>query len=135
MGFGYRINEYTPAEFQRKYAKEDADAVVNLLQVKYGFDKKNITILKNSEATKTKIMDKIASYKEPKKVSKEDCLLIFFSGQGVTLNLPEKMNRAFSFIQHKLDLSKEQEYETYKQNCIGMNELKQVIKDINARHI
>ncbi|MDQ1316818.1 MAG: peptidyl-prolyl cis-trans isomerase [Candidatus Poribacteria bacterium] len=128
------INEYTPAE--RKYAKEDADAVVNLLQVKYGFDKKSITVLKNSEATKQKIMDKIASYKEPKKVSKEDCLMIFFSGQGVTLNLPEKDEQGFLVPYNtKLDLSKEQEYEVYKQNCIGMNELKQAIKDINARHI
>jgi peptidyl-prolyl cis-trans isomerase B (cyclophilin B) len=130
------INEYTPAEFQRKYATEDADAVANLLQAKYGFDKKNITVLKNGEATKQKIMDKIASYKEPKKVSKEDCLMIFFSGQGVTLNLPEKDEQGFLVPYNtKLDLSKEQEYEAYKQNCIGMNELKQAIKDIDARHI
>jgi len=130
------INEYTPAEFQRKYATNDVDAFANLIQVKYGFEKKNTTILKNSEATKQKIMEKIASYKEPKKVSKEDCLLIFFSGQGVTPNFTDKDEQGFLVPYNtKFDLSKEQDYETYKQNCIGLNELKQAIKDINARHV
>ena len=130
------ISDYTPVEYQRKYATADADAVADLLQVKYGFEKKNITVLKNGEATKQNIMEKLASYVEPQKVSPEDCLLIFFSGQGISLNLPDKDEQGFLVPYNtKFDLSKEQEFETYKQNCIGLNELKQILNGISTRHM
>ena len=73
------IDKYTPSDFQRKYATADVDAFVKLIQAKYGFDKKDITVLKNEQATKKNIMEKLNSYADQKTFSKEDCLIVFFA--------------------------------------------------------
>lgn len=129
------VQDYTPSEFQREYAKSDVDSVAKLITSKYGFNADNVTTLKNKDATKQNIMAKINALAEPKKLSAEDCLLIYFCGQGVTFT-NEKGDYGF-LVPYNMDfdLSKEKTYKEYKDNCISIYEIQKALKDVSARHI
>lgn len=131
------IDKYTPSDFARKYASKDVDAFVNLIQSKYGFEKKYITVLKNEQATKKNIIDKLKSYADPKVYSKEDCLLIFFAGQAKSFPNPDGEGELGFLIPYDigLDLAKETSIDTYKRKCISTQELKEVFTVTSVRHI
>jgi uncharacterized caspase-like protein len=129
------VKDYTPSEFQRKYAESDADAVANLITSKYGFNKENVIILKNEDATKQNIMAKINSLAESKKVSVEDCFLIYFSGQAQTLST-EKGEYGFLVPYNaKFNLSEEKTLEDYKANCMSIYDFQKALGKATARHI
>jgi cyclophilin family peptidyl-prolyl cis-trans isomerase len=130
------IDKYTPSDFQRKYATADVDAFVKLIQTKYGFDKKDVTVLKNEQATKKNIMEKLNAYTDQKTFSKEDCLIVFFVGQAKSFPNPKGEGELGFLIPYdpKLDLTKETAIESYK-NCISTDELKQAFKNTEVRHI
>ena len=133
------IDKYTPSDFQRKYATADVDAFVKLIQAKYGFDKKDITILKNEQATKKNIMEKLNAYTDQKTFSKEDCLIVFFVGQAKSFPNPklQEGDGELGFLipyDTKFDLAKETAIESYK-NCISTDELKEAFKNTEVRRI
>jgi uncharacterized caspase-like protein len=129
------VKDYTPSEFQRKYAESDADAVANLIISKYGFNKENVIILKNEDATKQNIMAKINSLVESKKVSVEDCLLIYFSGQAQTSST-EKGEYGFLVPYNaNFNLSEEKTLEDYKANCMSIYDFQKALSKVTARHI
>jgi len=131
------IDKYTPSDFARKYAGKDVDAFVNLVQSKYGFDKKYITVLKNEQATKKNIMEKLNSYADPKVYSKEDCLLIFFAGQAKSFPNPDGEGEVGFLIPYDrgFDLAKETSIDSYKRKCISTDELKEAFTATSVRHI
>ncbi|HGJ65573.1 TPA: caspase family protein [bacterium] len=129
------VKDYTPSSFQRPYAESDVDAVSEVLTSKYGFNKEHIITLKNENATKKNIMASIESLAEPKKVSIEDCLLIYFCGQGVTFT-NEKGDYGFLVPYNTdFDLSKEYSYDDYKANCMSVYSLQIALRFVLARHI
>ncbi|MGQ9608282.1 MAG: SUMF1/EgtB/PvdO family nonheme iron enzyme [bacterium] len=132
------VNEYPnlPSRFKLSYAVPDAKAFVDLLQKKYGFDKKNTIIITDSEATKRNIMEKLYSLADTRWVSKDDCVIFYFSGHGQTVPLPRGGDMGFLIpYDAKVDLSQEPNLAEYKQQCIGMNELNETAKLIPAKHI
>ncbi len=131
------IDKYTPSNFSRKYASKDVDAFVNLIQSKYGFEKKYITVLKNEQATKKNIMEKLNSCVDPKVYSKEDCLLIFFAGQAKSFPNPDGEGELAFLIPYDigLDLVKETSIDVYKRKCISIQELKDIFTETSVRHI
>ena len=132
------VNEYPnlPSKFWLNYAVPDAKAFVELLQSRFGFDKNNIILLTNAEATKQNIMEKFYSFANPKWVDREDCVLFYFSGHGQTVSLPRGGDVGFLIpYDAKVDLSQEANVSEYKQFCIGMNELNETAKLIPAKHI
>ena len=135
------INKYPnlPGRYQLDYAVADAEAIAELLERKFGFPKSNITILKNEQATKYGIMDALSSLADPDKVEKDDCILVFYSGHGQTVELPKSRgggNMGFLVpYDAKLDLSEEPNAARYYQYCVGMDELKRVARLIPAKHL
>ncbi len=132
------INEYPnlPSRFKLNYAVSDAKAFADLLQRKYGFDKRNIIMLADSEATKRNIMEKLYSLADTRWVSRDDCVIFYFSGHGQTVPLPRGGDMGFLIpYDAKVDLSQEPNLAEYKQQCIGMNELNETAKLIPAKHI
>jgi len=69
------------------YAVKDAEDIQNILVDKFHFHKDNIVLLKNEEATKTKIIQEFSNI--TKKAGANDRVLIFFAGHGETEDLPD----------------------------------------------
>ena len=75
------VNEYkefTPL----KYAVEDAKSIKTTLITQYGFLEKNIIFLTDNDATKINIQN--AFYDLVEKTSKDDAVIVFFAGHGIT---------------------------------------------------
>ena len=68
------------------YAVKDAESIQNIIVDLLDFSKDNITILKNEEATKTRIIQEFSNI--TKKAEVNDRVLIFFAGHGQTEDLP-----------------------------------------------
>lgn|GEM_PF-1264115 len=132
------INDYPnlPPQYQLSYAVADATELAELLQMKFGFPKGNIILLTNGGATKRDILDALAELANPRRVKKEDCVLIFFSGHGQTVPLPYGGEMGF-LVPHdaKVDLGEKPDYSQYYRYCISMDELRKVAKLIPAKHI
>jgi uncharacterized caspase-like protein len=127
-----------PSQFQLNYAVADADAVADMLNRKYGFEKANITVLKNEQATKAKIIEVLNSYANTKIVDREDCVFVYFSGHGQTVPLPRGAGEMGFLVPYDAkidDLSSAPNLAEYRQYCIAMNELNEASKTIPAKHI
>ena len=68
------------------YAVKDAEAVQSMLVDKFHFQKDNIVLLKNEEATHASILQEFSNI--TKKAGTNDRVLIFFAGHGKTEDLP-----------------------------------------------
>ena len=64
------------------YAVKDAQSIQNIIINSLDFSKDNITILKNEEATKSRIIQEFSNI--TKKAEINDRVLIFFAGHGQT---------------------------------------------------
>lgn len=62
-------------------AVKDAEDFVKLMQVRYGFPKKNITVLKDKKATEDHIEQELTHYAD--KLTEEDNLIVYYSGHGL----------------------------------------------------
>jgi sulfatase modifying factor 1 len=132
------INKY-PNVPPLDYAVADANAVAELIKRKFGFDEKNITLLKDAQATKQGIMDALAELTDKESVGENDCVLIYFSGHGQTVPLPESggggdMGYLVPY-DAKIDLSKASNIAQYEKYCIGMDELSKKGSQITAKHV
>jgi len=131
------INQYPnlPSQFQLNYAVPDAEEIVDLLQQRFGYDKNHIILLKNEQATRQNIMEKLNSLADTRWVSEDDCMLFYYSGHGQTVTLPRGGDMGFLVpYDAKVDLSQEPNLAEYKQSCIAMSELHEAAKTIPARH-
>jgi formylglycine-generating enzyme required for sulfatase activity len=115
------INDYQRVR-KLNFAVNDAKAVGQLLQEKYGFDKDHILTLYNNQATKEGIL-RVLGDELPYKVRERDRLLIYFAGHGET-NLGNGYLIPVDYRQGK-----------YRATAISMTELKDILKDIRAKHI
>lgn len=66
------------------YARNDAEAIANILEKKFDFKKENITLLLDKEATKKKIMSSFLKFAQ-ENVKPNDRVLVFFAGHGHTI--------------------------------------------------
>jgi len=78
------INDYQHAPLL-SYAKNDAEAVAEVLVEKFGFQENNITKLYDQAATAEKIRASYLRFASPELVGEEDRILVFFAGHGHTI--------------------------------------------------
>jgi len=119
------INDYIRAP-KLKYAVRDAEEFTEVLVNYYGFKRENIVKLINREATKENIMkafDKLRS-----KAGKEDRVLVFFAGHGITVPLPDGREKGYIL---PVDGSQD-ELITSAISTDQLNEISQLIK---AKHL
>jgi hypothetical protein len=127
-----------PSQYQLNYSVADAEAMADLLLNKFGFAKENISILRDEQATKDKIKEKLNSFADPNIVDKQDCVLVYFSGHGQTVPLPRsggEMGFLIPYDAKITNLSQEPNPAEYMQYCISMNELNEATKAIPAKHV
>ena len=79
--FGIAINDYHNWS-KLKNAVNDVEAIAHVLEEQYYFEKENIVIYKNEEATRKRIVNKLHSYTEGSLLGSDDSLIICFSGHG-----------------------------------------------------
>ncbi len=123
---------------QLDWAVADAEAVADLLVRKFGFEKENVFLLKDAQATKANIMEKLNEFSDTSMVDREDCVLFYFSGHGQTVPLPRGAGEMGFLIPYDAkigDLSKPPNLVDYRKYCIAMNELNDAAKTIPAKHI
>ncbi len=136
LAIGINKYPYLPSRFQLNYAVSDAEAFARVLQNKFGFDSRNIIILKDEEATKSRIMKELNDLADHNRVKADDCIIVYFSGHGQTATLPRGGDIGFLVPSDaKVDLLGEPNLAEYKQYCIDMNQLKEASKVIAAKHI
>jgi hypothetical protein len=119
------INDYIRAP-KLKYAVRDAEEFTEVLVNYYGFKRENIVKLIDREATKENIMkafDKLRS-----KAGKEDRVLVFFAGHGITVPLPDGREKGYIL---PVDGSQD-ELITSAISTDQLNEISQLIK---AKHL
>jgi hypothetical protein len=78
------INKYTHAS-PLGYAINDAKAIANILEKKFGFSKDNITLLTDEHATIEEIKKSFLKYTNKGKIKPDDRLLVFYAGHGHTI--------------------------------------------------
>jgi len=134
------INKYPnlPVEDQLDYAVADAESLADVLQNKFGFNEDNITILKNQQATKQGILDALNSLSNPDLVKDNDCVVIFYSGHGQTVQLPKNRGGEMGFLvpyNAKISFSGDPNPFEYDRYGIGMDELNRKATLIPAKHV
>ena len=108
------------------YAVKDAQSIRNILINSLDFSKDNITILKNEEATKSRIIQEFSNITKQAEVN--DRVLIFFAGHGETEDLP-----GGGEIGYLLPVDGDQS-DLYV-SAIEMNELQTISLRSKAKHI
>jgi uncharacterized caspase-like protein len=78
------INDYKYAS-PLGYAVNDAEAIADILEKKFNFPKKNISLLINENATIDKIRKSFFEYTSTMKITPDDRLLVFYAGHGHTM--------------------------------------------------
>jgi len=109
-----------------QYAVEDAKAVKEILLSKFNYSKENVKLLLNEDATKTNIQNTIEDISL--NAGENDRILIFFSGHGVTMSLPEGGEMGYLL---PINGNQEKLYTS----AIPMNDLKDLSYMSNAKHM
>ena len=108
------------------YAVKDAEDIQSMLVDKFHFQKDNIVLIKDEEATKTSIIQEFSNI--TKKAGENDRVLIFFAGHGETQDLPGggEMGYLMPVNGDETDLYV---------SAIDMDELKKISLLSEAKHI
>ena len=105
-------------------AVSDAKAIVSILE-KAKFDE--ITLLLNEQATQRRILTELYS-KLPQKVERDDRIIFYFAGHGMTFNDSNKPEQGFI-------IPVESTATNYPETAISMEQIRNLCSHIKAKHI
>jgi formylglycine-generating enzyme required for sulfatase activity len=131
------IHEYQhlPREKWLPFADKDAEDLRNLLIRSYGFAPENVTLLINSDATKYRIEAALTALTDHKRVGKDDRCLVYFSGHGQTVPLPDGGEKGF-LVPYDADvnLSALDDPVPFLTTCIQMSTVWEKLQFTQAKH-
>jgi len=111
------------------YAVNDARAVRDTLVRKYGFAADHITTLLDGDATREAILAALGdSLADGKKVARDDRVLVFFAGHGVTRKLPSGKSQGYIV---PVDAA----LQNYQSQAISMTNFQDASDAIPAKHL
>jgi len=111
------------------YAVNDARAVRDTLEKKYGFTPDHVTTLLDGEATRQNILAALGdTLADTKKVSHDDRVFVFFAGHGVTRKLPN--GKAQGYI-----VPVDAAAQNYQSQAISMTNFQDASDAIAAKHV
>ncbi len=86
------IDDY-PNASHLKYADNDARSIANLLESKFGFIPRNVTMLLDNKASRKDIM---LAFDQLRRVSKKnDRIFVFYAGHGITESMPDGREKGY----------------------------------------
>jgi len=111
------------------YAVNDARAVRDALEKKYGFAPDHVTTLLDGDATRQNVLAALGdSLADTKKVSHDDRVFVFFAGHGVTRKLPN--GKAQGYI-----VPVDAAAQNYQSQAISMTNFQDASDAIAAKHV
>lgn len=119
-----------------RWCEADVDAMAEALTGPQGFDPARITVLKGPEASRQGVVDALSRFTDPKLISEDDDVIVYFSGHGQTVPIPR--NGLMGFLlpyDAQIDLSDVTNPAQYYASCIAMSELRRISDLIPARHV
>jgi len=115
------------------YSENDAVEISKILKEIYDFE--HVTTLIGKKATKDNIIDQIADLSDPTKVSKEDAVLIYFSGHGVTVDTASGEQGYLLPVDAKVSIKDVKNPAPFRRHAIRMDDLRVDSDAILARHV
>lgn len=111
------------------YAARDADGVAQLLIGKYGFKADHVLRLSNAEATREHILTLLGdTLADPKKVARDDRVLVFYAGHGATRHLASGRDLGY-IVPVDADLA------NFQGTAISMSNFQDIAEAIPAKHV
>ena len=133
------INKYKhlPPQLQLRAAVNDVTSMRQLLIDKFGFREDHIITLTDKAATKQGIENAMRKFADVEKIRKNDRVLIYFSGHGQTVTLPDGTEMGFLATHDaEIDLTDPKPNPAdYYGTCVGMNRLRELSSFIPAKHV
>jgi uncharacterized caspase-like protein len=133
---GVNTYPHLPAQYQLNYAVNDVQELKEVLIEQYQFPRENITILTNEQATHENLRQVMGQFADPDQVGLNDRVLVYFSGHGQTVNLPQGGEIGFILpYDAKVNPQEVNNPSPYYTTCLGMDELKRLSDLIPAKHV
>src|SRR5687767_11201134 len=132
------VNEYPklPEDKNLQYAINDVKAVREVLVKFYGFPAENVTVLTDSQATKSGIEKAMAKLSDTGKVGPDDRVLIYFSGHGMTVKIPTGGDLGFLIPSDaEVDLTNAENAGPYMSSCVKMSDIWSIADAMPAKHV
>lgn len=127
--------QHLPVDKRLQFADQDALALREQLIKSYGFATENVTLLLNEQATKAAIEKVLAAFADANRVGREDRLLIYFSGHGQTVTLPDAGEMGFLIpYDAQVDLRQPNNAGPYLDTCVEMDGLWKYLRGCPAKH-
>ena len=139
VGINYRAEDRAGLKLgdiqELENAEKDAKAVAAILKEKYGYGEDEVKLLIGSEATLKNMQDQLLEYLDPKKVTSEDSLLIYFAGHGSQVETGVKPEGYLLPCDVKMDKKSPDVGNDIKPLAISLTHLKKALLDkCPARH-
>ena len=128
------INDYkSPDIDDLQYSENDAKELSSILKEEYGFD--DIVLLLGKDATKDKIKEEIGKFMSQRRIGKDDCVVIFFSGHGQTVDTGTRKDGYLIPQDALIDINDIKDPTPYYNYCLRMQDLKTDLEAIPAKHV
>ena len=121
------IDDYTKWP-KLQYAARDADGVRQTLIEKFGFTAERIVTLKNSDATRNRILAAFHDTLAHGGVQKNDRIFVFFAGHGATRKLSS--GRDLGYI-----VPVDSDPSQFATDAIPMTEIQNIAESLTAKHV
>jgi hypothetical protein len=131
------VNRYPhlPAQRQLTYPTRDVEELKTVLIHQYGLAPEHMTVLTNEGATLQGIHQALTMLCDSQRIKRNDRLLIFFSGHGQTVRLPNGGERGFLLpTDARVDLDAPGNAAPYLQSCLSMDALWDYLDASPAKH-
>lgn len=118
-------------------AVNDANAVADLLISNFGFDASRTVRLRNSEATKARILSELTRLTKPSVAGEDDRIVVFFACHGASVKQGREESEGGFLVPYdgKVDPRDPSDPSTYLGSCIRMHELWELLGYSSAKHI
>jgi tetratricopeptide (TPR) repeat protein len=134
---GINKYKYNTDRRQLDYCRKDVEDLKQMLTQHYGFAGGDIVTLLDAQATRENITNALADLADPKRVSPDDCILIYWSGHGQTIKLPGGGDMGFllPYDAAAPDADDPNNPVPYSRSCLKMEDVWNTLKLSPARHI
>ena len=133
---GVNHYKYLPPRLQLHYAVKDVEDLKDVLTKSYGFPPENVTVLTDEKATLDNIRHALSALANNQSVKPDDRVLVYFSGHGQTVPLPDSGDMGFLIpTDANVDLADTTNAGPYLDTCLQMSDVWSRLDACPAKHV
>lgn len=115
-------------------AVADAEEIGKVLKNDFKFN--DVTVLTDAQATHAKVLAELNKLTDASKIKPNDRVLVFWSGHGQTVTVPEGGQIGFLLPSDaQVDFTNLDNVRPYRETCIPMDDLGRLAREIPAKHV